>query len=318
VLVAVTLGGAFAQQPGPALDVLPPGAIGPEVPKDKGYIVKEIRDGLYWVGNGSYNTIFLVHETGVIAVDAPLPIGKKYLSAIADVTSKPITHVIYSHAHTDHIGSADMYPKSAIIIAQEETAKLLTRYRDTRRPLPQVTFTDHYTLEVGGQVLQLDYRGPIHIAGNTFIYAPKQKVLMLVDVVFPGWIPFKDLAVSQDIPEYVRGYDVALTYDFDTYIGGHLTRPGTREDVLIGKEFVTDLKRAARAAMNAVSFQEATKNLANPNNFSLFNAYRDAQAQKCVDDLLPRWRNRLGGTETFLPSHCAVMVQALAEDFGPD
>ena len=70
--------------------------------------------------------------------------------------------------------------------------------------------------------------------------------------------------------------------------------------------------------MNAVSFQEATKNLVNPKNFSRFSAYRDAQAQKCVDDLLPRWRNRLGGTETFLPSHCAVMVQALAEDFGPD
>ena len=171
--------------------------IGPEVPKDKGYIVKEIRDGLYWVGDGSYNTMFLVHETGVIAVDAPITIGQKYLSAIADVTSKPITHVIYSHAHTDHIGSAGMFPKEAVIIAQEETAGLLKRYRDPRRPVPQVTFKDHYVLDVGGQVLRLDYHGPIHVAGNTFIYAPKQKVLMLVDVAFPGWIPYKNLADSQ-------------------------------------------------------------------------------------------------------------------------
>lgn len=318
LLVAAPLAVAGAQQPATSPTPLPPTALGPEVPKDKGYIVKEIRDGLYWVGDGSYNTMFLVHETGVIAVDAPITIGQKYLSAIADVTSKPITHVIYSHAHTDHIGSADMFPKGAVIIAQEETAGLLKRYRDPRRPVPQVTFKDHYVLDVGGQVLRLDYHGPIHVAGNTFIYAPKQKVLMLVDVAFPGWIPYKNLAESQDVPEYVRGYDVALTYDFDTYIGGHVTRPGTREDVLVGREFVLDLKRTARTAMAAVSFQDVAKTVVNPNRWSVVNAYRNAQAQKCVDELLPRWRDRLGGTETFLPSHCAAMVEALNIDYGPD
>jgi glyoxylase-like metal-dependent hydrolase (beta-lactamase superfamily II) len=320
LLFLATTALAGAQQAATGPTPLPAAALGPEIPKDKGYIVKEIRNGLYWVGDGSYITMFLVHKTGVIAVDAPPSLGKKYLAAIADVTSKPITHVIYSHAHTDHIGAADMFPKGAIIIAQEETAKLLKRYRDPRRPVPQVTFKDHYVLNVGGQVLQLDYHGPIHVAGNTFIYAPKQKVLMLVDVAFPGWIPYKDLAVSQDVPEYVRGYDVALSYDFDTYIGGHVTRPGTREDVMVGREFVLDLKRAARAAMAAVSFQDVAKTVANPNRWSLINAYRDAQAQaqKCVDELLPRWRDRLGGVETFLPSHCAVMVEALNIDYGPD
>jgi glyoxylase-like metal-dependent hydrolase (beta-lactamase superfamily II) len=288
-----------------------------EIPKDKGYVVKELGDGLYYVGDGSYNTMFLVYETGVIAVDAPVSIGKKYLAAIAEVTSKPVTYVIYSHAHTDHIGAADMFPKGAIIIAQEETAKLLKRYQDPRRPVPRVTFKDHYVLSVGGQVLRLDYHGPIHVAGNIFIYAPKQKVLMVVDVAFPGWIPYKDLAVSQDVPEYVRGYDVALGYDFEVYIGGHVNRPGTREDVMVGREFVRDLKRAARAAMASVSFDEVAKSVANPNRWSLINAYRDAQAQQCVDALLPRWRDRLGGVETFLPSHCAVMVEALNIDYGP-
>ena len=318
ILMPATLAVAFAQQPAVGPTPLPPAALGPPVPKDKGYLVQEVRDGLYWVGDGSYNTMFLVHETGVIAVDAPRTIGRKYLFAIADVTSKPITHVIYSHDHTDHIGSADMFPKSAVIIAQEETADLLKRYQDPRRPLPQVTFKDHYVLNVGGQELHLDYHGPIHVAGNTFIYAPKQKVLMLVDVAFPGWIPYKNLAESQDVPEYVRGYDVALGYDFDTYIGGHVTRPGTREDVMVGREFVLDLKRAARAAMSAVSFQEVAKTVANPNRWSLVNAYRDAEAQKCVDDLLPRWRNRLGGAETFMRSHCDSMVEALNIDYGPD
>ena len=80
-------------------------AMGPIIP-EKGYLVEEIRDNLYWVTDGSYNTMFLVTDEGVVAIDAPPSIGQNYLNAIAEVTDKPITHVIYSHAHLDHIGAS--------------------------------------------------------------------------------------------------------------------------------------------------------------------------------------------------------------------
>ena len=41
---------------------------GPAIPS-KGYVVEEIRDGLYWVTDGAYNTMFLVTSEGVIALD---------------------------------------------------------------------------------------------------------------------------------------------------------------------------------------------------------------------------------------------------------
>lgn len=50
----------------------------PRIPPAKGYLVEEIRDGLYWVTDGAYNTMFLVSTAGVIAVD-PLPtLGPAY------------------------------------------------------------------------------------------------------------------------------------------------------------------------------------------------------------------------------------------------
>jgi hypothetical protein len=58
----------------------------------------------------------------------------------------------------------------------------------------------------------------VHESGNIFIYAPNQKVLMLVDVIFPGWTPFKDLAMAQDVPEFIAAHDKVLEYDFDTFI----------------------------------------------------------------------------------------------------
>ena len=84
---------------------IPEGAKGPPIPP-KGYLVEEIRDGLYWVTDGAYNTMFLVTDKGVVAVDAPPSLGQKYLRAIAEVTDKPVNYLIYSHAHIDHIGAA--------------------------------------------------------------------------------------------------------------------------------------------------------------------------------------------------------------------
>src|SRR5215813_10343132 len=170
----------------------------PEIPKDKGYFVKEVKDGLYWLTDGAYGTIFLVYSKGVIAVD-PLPtLGPRYLKAIAEVTDKPITHVVYSHEHTDHIGAAYLFPKTAVYIAQKKTAEILERRKDPRRPVPTQTFDDSYTLTVGDQTIQLDYKGVNDETGNIFIYAPKQKVLMLVDVVYPGWMPYKNLRIAED------------------------------------------------------------------------------------------------------------------------
>ena len=63
--------------------------------------------------------------------------------------------------------------------------------------MPTVTFPDKHTLTVGSQTLELEYRGPNHNPGNIFIYAPKQKVLLLIDLVFPGWSPI--LAFNQSL-----------------------------------------------------------------------------------------------------------------------
>ena len=69
---------------------------------------------------------------------------------------------------------------------------------------------------------------------------------MLVDVIFPGWVPFPYLAIAKDVAGFIKVDDIVLKYDFDTLVGGHLTRLGTRNDVIVQKEFVSDLEKADR------------------------------------------------------------------------
>jgi glyoxylase-like metal-dependent hydrolase (beta-lactamase superfamily II) len=297
---------------------IPEAAKGPTIPS-KGYLVEEIRDGLFWVTEGAYNTIFLVTDDGVVAVDAPPTIGKNYLKAISEVTDKPITHVIYSHAHIDHIGAAGVFPENTVIIAQEETAAELQRAKTISTnasmvlPIPTETFSNNYTLQIGNQTLQLDYYGNNHSPGNIFIYAPKQKVLMLVDVVFPGWAPFPYLATAKDVAGFIKSHDIALNnYDFNTFVGGHLTRLGTINDVIVQREFVSDLERAAAQANQQVSFGEIAKQLGGGQQPFIFSLAKraDAVSENCANNMLPKWENRLGGAQQFMSAHCYTMAQA--------
>jgi glyoxylase-like metal-dependent hydrolase (beta-lactamase superfamily II) len=285
----------------------------------KAYQVREIRGGAYWVTDGLYNTMFLVSSDGVIAVD-PLPnLGSNYLKAIAEVTDKPVTHVVYSHEHTDHIGAANLFPRSAVFVAQRETAAILALRADSRRPVPTVTFDDTYTLTLGDQTLVLDYKGVNHEAGNIFIYAPRQKVLMLVDVIYPGWMPYKNLGIAEDVPGYVKAHQDALQYDFDTFVAGHVDRLGTRKDVEDSLRFVNELKSTLVGASRELDFPSYLKSEpSTKHRWDRHNDYEQVLAQRCYDRLWPKYRSLLAGTETYLKDNCWAMLESLAVQFAPD
>src|SRR5215207_2748101 len=108
----------------------------------KGYRVQELGKGLYMITDNAYQSLFMVYETGVVVIDAPPPFAQHILQAIKEVTNKPITHLIYSHSHTDHIGGTRILDvdKQVAIIAHEETKRLLLRAKDPNRSIPTVTF----------------------------------------------------------------------------------------------------------------------------------------------------------------------------------
>ena len=62
---------------------------------------------------------------------------------------------------------------------------------DANRPVPTKTFVNKMSIAVGGQKLDLSYHGNTHQEGNVFIYHKATKTLMVVDIVYPGWVPFR-------------------------------------------------------------------------------------------------------------------------------
>jgi hypothetical protein len=205
-------------------------------------------------------------------------------------------------------------------VAQKETAEILALRKDPHRPAPTITFTDTYSLKLGGQTLVLDYPGINHERGNTFLYAPKQETLMLVDVVNPGYMPYKNLGIAEDVAGYREAQKRALAFDFSTFVGGHVTRLGDHSDVELSREFVSDLSKTAVSALNSFSLPEFAKT--NParvkDKWDLHNEYETAVVDRCYNELLPRWQDRLADSPTYLRDNYWAMMESVIVTLPPE
>ena len=186
---------------------------------------------------------------------------------------------------------------------------------------PTEVFTKEKKLKLGKQVLHLSYKGAAHEPGNIYIYAPKQGVLMLVDVVFPGWSPFSNLALAEEVPEYINAYDEVLEYDFTVFIGGHFNRMGTRTDVVEAKKYIMDIKANALSALqNPALFQ--IFGIFPKNSLGAFSIYLNQMACDCANRTLEPattpsgvdWRARIGNADINTLSHCWVLGEAMRID----
>jgi glyoxylase-like metal-dependent hydrolase (beta-lactamase superfamily II) len=272
---------------------------------DKGYSVKKIADKVYFFSTGVYNNIFIVTEEGVIATDPIRGKGALLEQAIREITHQPIKFLIYSHPHLDHIGDAHLFVKGAQIIAHQETKKLLQRYKDPNRPIPEIAFQKNYSLRLGGVQVNLIYPGEGHDKGNIMIHLPESKVLMFVDVATPKAVPFKNF-VTTDIFSQVRGLERALKLDFDIYVAGHLHRPGKREEMQEVLNYYYDSKKANKAALKAVPFSDVRAKSKTRDVERLFGEYYQAVSLECTRILRKKWKSRLMGFEAFAPGHCDV------------
>jgi len=294
---------------------LPHSAAVPSVDPAKGYRLQQLGKGLYMVTDNAYQSMFMLYDKGVVVIDAPPSYAAHLKQAIAEVTNRPITYLIYSHAHIDHIGGAAELGGHPIIIAQEETKRLLVRAHDPKRPVPTITFKDRYTLKVGSQVLELSYHGGAHEPGNIFIWAPAQKVLMVVDMVFPGWMMWSGFADAQDVPGYFQEVAEIDKIPFKTLVAGHVDRVGTHADVREQLEFMNDIKSATRKALQITPVGVGMTAADKANNpWAVADNYIDRVVVKCVNAVTPKWQSRLAAYDVFVWDQCFAMQQSLRID----
>ena len=131
-VVAVAGRGLVAQQPA---------ATGPNVAG-----IEKVKDNLWMVTGGGGNTAVFATANGVVLVDTKLANwGQAIMDQVKTVTDKPVTHIINTHTHGDHVGSNEYFPASVEIVAHAnvshqhgQDAGVRRRHQEARLPRPHL------------------------------------------------------------------------------------------------------------------------------------------------------------------------------------
>ena len=258
--VAALAGGALAEPASadtlPDYAPIPPSALGPAV-NAQGYFVGRVEKNLYWVTDSTYQAAFLTTRDGVVLFDAPPSIGHNLQRAIDEIASangvsNKVTHIVYSHHHADHLGASSLFGRNVIRIGQAETKRLLASENDPARPVPDVTFETRHTLHVGGERIDLAWHGTNHTPDNSYIHFPDHDTLMLVDIVLPRWVPYDSFNLNEDVPGSIAAPATAMAYPWKHFIGGHMGRLGTRDDMVVYQRYVDDIIAGVKKALVTV------------------------------------------------------------------
>jgi glyoxylase-like metal-dependent hydrolase (beta-lactamase superfamily II) len=247
----------------------------PSPPAPKVVEVEKIKDNLFMLKGGGGNTAVFVGTTGVVVVDTKLPgWGQPILDKVKELTPKPVTTIINTHTHGDHVSGNVEFPATVDIVTQENTkANMEKMATPTGIPagtmpnvfqagggkgMPKRTFKDTMTLDKGADRIDLYYLGRGHTNGDAFVVFPALRVMHAGDVFARKGPPLLDannggsgVAIGDTLAKAAAGIKAV-----DTVITGHSTLM-TWADLQEYARFNQDFLEWVRAEMKAGKTVEA-------------------------------------------------------------
>src|SRR2546425_12122280 len=240
-------------------------------PAPKVVEVEKLKDTLFVLKGGCGNTAVFITGTGVVVVDAKNPgWGQPVLDKIKELTNKPVTTLINTHTHGDHVSGNVDFPATVDIIVQENTKTNMGKMipnstaqdqtvpaqtifqANNGRGLPKRTFKDKMTLFKGADEVDLYYFGRGHTNGDAWVLFPSLRVVHAADIFSGKNLPLLDAnnggSAALIADSLQKGYDTLK--NVDTIITGHstqMTMADLKEYIAFNREFLKDVGAAKKA-----------------------------------------------------------------------
>jgi glyoxylase-like metal-dependent hydrolase (beta-lactamase superfamily II) len=255
----------------------PPQQQGPKVVE-----VEKVKDNLYMLKGGGGNTAVYVGTNGVTVVDAKNPgWGQPILDKIKELTPKPVTLLINTHTHGDHVSGNVEFPASVEIVVQENTKANMEKmdiFKEHKgRGLPKKTFKDKMTIGSGKDRVDLYYFGRGHTNGDAWIVFPELRVVHAGDIFSGKNLPLLDYNNGGSGREI--GDTLAKAHDgikgVDTVITGHstlMTWDDLAEYAQFNKDFLRDIQTAMASGMMPDSVANGWKPAEKYKNYNIQEA----------------------------------------------
>ena len=193
--------------------------------------------------------------------------GQAILDQVKSVTSKPVTTIINTHTHFDHVSGNVEFPATVNVVTHENTARLMNEanpvtglqtgpqpniFKDNGgRGLAKQTFKDRLTLGAGAERIDLYYFGRAHTGGDAFVVFPALRILHTGDAFPNKGVPIMDANNGGSGVDYAATIAKAAALpNIDIVIPGHSPNL-TMADLMEYGEFNREFVQAVQAGKKA-------------------------------------------------------------------
>jgi quinoprotein relay system zinc metallohydrolase 2 len=281
-----------------------------------GMRVREVADGVFVfqgvdempvAGNRGAvaNLGFVVGEDGVAAIDSggSLAEGLDFLAAIGAATGRPVSHLINTHMHPDHIfGNVAFRDAGATIVGHRSLPRALEArgghyLKSYRRQLgealmqgveivpPSLLVEDALDIDLGGRVLELRAWNIAHTDNDLTVLDRGSGVLFAGDLVFLGHLPTLDGSLLG----WMRQMPALASIQAKAVVPGHGEAPTEWPAALEGQRRYFDVLagdlRAAIAAGVPLATAVRTAGRAERDRWALFDEYNERNATAAYAEL---------------------------------
>jgi cyclase len=238
--------------------------------------IEKVKDNLYVIMGGGGNTAAFITEKGVVLVDTKLANwGERIMEKVKSVTDKPVTTIINTHTHGDHVGSNEYFQPSVEIVAHANTKANMEKMdalKGKAHAMPDRTFTDTMTVGSGNDRIELMYFGRGHTNGDAWVVFPQLRVIHMGDLFPRKGTPLIDVNNGASGVEYPATLEKGLKAirNVDVVIPGH--SPVTdwaslTEFAEFNRAFLTYVQGAVKAGKTS---EQAIAEIKLPDKFSAY------------------------------------------------
>jgi glyoxylase-like metal-dependent hydrolase (beta-lactamase superfamily II) len=303
----------FAPELGKTLARVPQPFTGPPPANFNGLHVEELKPELFYVTDGVYQSAFIRTGKGIIVFDAPPSFAGKYPGVIEQHASgEPIRFLFYSHNHADHIGGSAVFSgvKDLKIVAPKAVADTLARENHPGILKPNTTFEDKYSLSLGREIVEIKTAHFHSEVIDAIIYLPRQKFIVAVDTITPGDVPFMNFGATSKFGGYVELFDEILKYDFETILSGHTSILGSRDDLVLNRDYVRDVRDTAMKGMASMlpTFEKTFAAFGQKNGNLAYRVAMETVRKECSAQIIDRWKDKLSVVDVWADSHCETVI----------
>jgi glyoxylase-like metal-dependent hydrolase (beta-lactamase superfamily II) len=256
-----------------------------------------IKDNLYVLRGGGGNSAAFITASGVVLVDTKnAGWGQPLIAKIRTITDKPITTIINTHSHYDHVSGNVEFPATIDIVAHENSKAEMEAWRPVTgsttvfpdvfnendgKGLPDRTFKDRLSIGSGSDRVDLYYFGRGHTGGDAWVVFPSLRTVHAGDMFANKNLPLIDANNGGSGIEYPRTLEKAVAgiRNVDTVINGHAPATMTFDDLRQFVDFNKDFAAWAQNQMKAGKTveQAAAEYTKHPDRYPGYNAPQAAR-----------------------------------------